>query len=128
VYLIREYAAGTDRYELVLPKGRVDKGEENLEAANRELMEEVGVGGRKLTHINTFTLAPTFMGQETHVILAQDLYAQREEGDEPEELEVIPWKLSELHVLAQREDCSEGRTIAALYLVRDLIEKGEINV
>ena len=128
VLLIREYAAGTERYELVLPKGRIDKGEEILEAANREMMEEVGMGANKLTQINMFTLAPTFMGHETHVVLAEDLYEKRLEGDEPEELEVIPWKLSALHELVSREDCCEGRTIAALFQVRDMIQRGVVSV
>lgn len=126
--LIREYAAGTDRYELVLPKGRLEKGEDILEAANRELMEEVGYGARQLREINRFTLAPTFMGHETHVILATDLYEQREQGDEPEELEVIPWKLSELNALIAREDCTEARSMAALYMVREMLAQGEIDV
>ncbi len=128
VLLIREYAAGTERYELVLPKGRIDKGEEILEAANREMMEEVGMGATQLTQINTLTLAPTFMGHETHVVLAQGLYEKRLEGDEPEELEVIPWKLSALHELIAREDCCEGRTIAALFQVRDMLQRGVVNV
>ena len=37
-----EYAVGVERYELCLPKGRVDEGEDVFAAANRELMEEVG--------------------------------------------------------------------------------------
>ena len=41
-------------------QARIDKGEEILEAANREMMEEVGMGANTLTEINTMTLAPTF--------------------------------------------------------------------
>ncbi|HEY3487454.1 MAG TPA: NUDIX domain-containing protein, partial [Gammaproteobacteria bacterium] len=44
VLLIREYSAGTHRYELQLPKGRLESGEEVLIAANRELKEEIGKG------------------------------------------------------------------------------------
>ena len=43
--LIREYGAGTERYELGFPKGKVEAGEEIFEAANREIMEEVGYEG-----------------------------------------------------------------------------------
>ncbi len=47
VLLIREYAAGVHRYELGLPKGRMDAGEGMLEAANRELKEETGFGAQQ---------------------------------------------------------------------------------
>jgi len=40
VLLIREYAAGSDRYELGLPKGIVEPGEDPLDAAGREIKEE----------------------------------------------------------------------------------------
>lgn len=43
VALVSEYACGTERYELGLPKGRIDAGEDPLTAANRELMEEAGL-------------------------------------------------------------------------------------
>ena len=40
--LIREYAVGTESYELGFSKGLIDPGESVFEAANRELKEEVG--------------------------------------------------------------------------------------
>lgn len=39
--LVREYAVGTESYELGFPKGLIDLGETPLEAANRELKEEI---------------------------------------------------------------------------------------
>ncbi len=119
VLLIREYAVGVERYELALPKGKIELGEDILVAANRELMEEVGYGARSLRHLKTFSLAPGYMAHRTHVVLAQDLYPQRLPGDEPEPLTVVPWKLAELAKLWQEEECSEARSIAALCLVRD---------
>ena len=119
--LIREYCAGTHRYELSLPRGRIDRGEAPLEAANRELKEEAGFGARKLTVLRSLTLAPTYMSHQTWLVLAEDLYPERLPGDEPEELEVVPWKLDELHRLMLREDCSEGRSLAAMFIVRDYL-------
>jgi ADP-ribose diphosphatase len=121
VLLIREYAAGVHRYELGLPKGRMDAGESVLEAANRELKEEVGFGARKLTMLRAITLAPTYMNHEIHLVLAEDLYPERLPGDEPEELEVIPWRLDRLDELMLRDDCSEGRSLAALFIVREVL-------
>ena len=121
--LIREYAAGVDRYELALPKGRIEAEEGMLEAANRELMEEVGYGARDLRHLTSLTLAPGYIGHVTHVILARDLYERRAQGDEPEEIEVVPWRLDRLHELLHVAECSEARSIAALYLAREMLQQ-----
>ena len=93
-----------------------------MDAANRELKEEVGFGGRKLTHLRSISLAPTYMSHEIHLVVAEDLYEERLPGDEPEPLEVLPWKFDNFHELMLREDCSEGRSLAAMYIVRDWLK------
>ncbi|OGI48813.1 MAG: ADP compounds hydrolase NudE [Candidatus Muproteobacteria bacterium RIFCSPHIGHO2_12_FULL_60_33] len=121
VLLIREYAAGVERYELALPKGIIEEGESPFAAANREIMEEVGYGARQLTHLKSVTLAPGYFSHATHVVLAQELYPERREGDEPEAIEVVPWSLDRLTELCAHEECTEARSIAALFLVRELL-------
>ena len=119
VLLVREYAAGFHRYELGLVKGRIDAGETPLQAADRELKEEAGYGAHSLEVLRELTLAPTYMSHSAHLVVARDLYPQRLPGDEPEPLEVIPWRLDALHELILREDFSEGRSIAALFITRE---------
>ncbi|MBK1735546.1 ADP compounds hydrolase NudE [Halorhodospira abdelmalekii] len=124
VLMIREYAAGTERYELGLPKGRIEAGEAREQAANRELMEEVGYGAKRLTHLRDLTLAPGYFGHRTQIVLAEELYEQRLPGDEPEAIEVVPWPLDDLPGLLAQRELTEARSIAALYLARDyLLEK-----
>lgn len=119
VLLIREYAVGVERYELCLPKGRVDEGETMFAAANRELMEEIGYGAGSLQHIKSVSLAPGYVGHMTHILLATDLYRERRVGDEPEAIEVVPWPLHSLSELLRHSDCTEARSIAALFMVRE---------
>ncbi len=119
VLLVREYAVGTHSYELGLPKGRVEANEDLLEAANREIREEVGYAARRLTWIKDLSIAPGYVGHSTHIVLAQDLYPDKQEGDEPEPIEVLPWKLNRLQQLVMRDDVTEARSIAALYLIRE---------
>jgi len=116
VLLIREYSAGVHRYEVGLPKGKTDQGESFLEAANRELKEEVGFGARKLHHLSSFSLAPSYLEHTTEIVIAQDLYAEKLPGDEPEELDVIPWKLNNINELLSIGECTEARSIAALFM------------
>ena len=61
------------------------------------------------------------MTHMAHIVLGQDLYEERLEGDEPEELEVVPWKLADLHELIARDDVTEGRSIAALFMAREYL-------
>ena len=121
VLLAREYAAGLHQYETGLPKGRLEKGESVLEAAEREMKEEIGFGAHRLEELTTLSLAPGYMTHITHIVLARDLYPEKLEGDEPEELEVVPWPIADLSTLTARPDCTEGRTIAALYIARDFL-------
>lgn len=123
VLLVREYAAGVHRYELGLVKGRIDAGESPLEAANRELMEEAGYGAHDLVVLRSLTLAPTYMSHATHLVLARDLYPKRLPGDEPEALELVPWKLADIGELILREEFSEGRSVAALFIAREWLQQ-----
>jgi len=119
VLLIREYGVGKHCYELGFPKGKIDGDESIIDAANREIQEEVGFAARNLDHIQSVSLAPGYLSHTTHIVIAEDLYESRAEGDEPEELEVVPWAISDLDALLERDDFTEARSIAALYMVRD---------
>lgn len=121
VLLVREYGAGIDRYELGLPKGRLDRDETVEQGANRELKEEIGFGARDLHILTNLSLSPAYMTSMTHVVLARDLYPERLVGDEPEELEVVEWKLSQLHDLLSHPEVTEGRSIAALFIAREYL-------
>ena len=123
VLLVREYAAGVHRYELGLVKGRIDAGETPVQAADRELKEEAGYGARRLDVLRAFSLAPTYMTHQSWLVVARDLYPEKLPGDEPEELEVVPWKLDKLDELMLLDDFSEGRSLAALFVAREWLGK-----
>lgn len=117
--LVREYCAGTHTYELGFPKGLIDPGEKAIEAANRELKEEIGYGAKTLKSIHQVAMAPAFFSATMDIFLAQDLYEERLEGDEPEPLEVVPWQLKDYKLLLAQPDFNEARSIAALMLIKE---------
>jgi ADP-ribose diphosphatase len=122
VLLIREYCCGTHDYQLSLPKGAMDRPHETLfEAADRELMEEAGHGARRYQELKPLSLSPGYMGHMIHIVLAEDLYEKRLPGDEPEPLEVLEHPLEDIDTLIAAEDFTEARSLAALYMARDII-------
>lgn len=120
VLLVREYAVGTERYELGFPKGRLEADELPVSAANRELMEETGYAANKVQYLRSLTVAPGYFSHQTHLVLATDLYPQSADGDEPEPVKVVQWPLAKLSELLRRDDFSEARSIAALLLIKEL--------
>lgn len=123
VILIREYAVGTDRYELLLPKGVIDGDESILQAANREMMEEIGYAAERLEHIDSVTIAPGYLGFTTHIVVATGLYEQRLPGDEPEPLDTLRWSLDDLPALLGHRELTEARSIAALFMTREHLQQ-----
>jgi ADP-ribose diphosphatase len=117
--LIREYAVGIEAYELGFPKGLIDPGETIYDAANRELKEEVGFGANQLTFLKKLTMAPSYFSSKMNIVLAEGLYPESLEGDEPEPLVQERWPLAHLMDLLEDPDFSEARNVSALFLIRE---------
>ena len=121
--LVREYAAGNHSYQLGFPKGLIDPGEDAVQAANRELQEEAGYAAKDLQEIHKVNMAPNFFNSEMRIVVARNLYPQQLEGDEPEPLEVVKWKMSDAASLLTRDDFIEARCIAALFLAQQWLKE-----
>ncbi|MEZ8285571.1 ADP compounds hydrolase NudE [Vibrio splendidus] len=116
ILLVREYAAGTERYELGFPKGLIDPGEQSNQAAVRELKEEIGFGANKLTPLKEVILAPSYFSSKMTLFIAEELYPEKLEGDEPEPLDIVRWPLAQAEELLTHLDFCEARSITALLL------------
>ncbi|KXU38924.1 ADP compounds hydrolase NudE [Ventosimonas gracilis] len=125
--LVEEYCAGSADYQLSLPKGLIEPGEDFLAAGNRELQEEAGFAARNLEYLTDLGLSPAYMSQRIAVVLARDLYQQRLPGDEPEPMRLDKISLHNLYSLLSNPQFTDGRALAALYLTRDLLQqRGEL--
>jgi hypothetical protein len=60
-------------------------------------------------------LEPGYQSNFTHIVLAQDLYEDSAQGDEPEPLEVVKHKLSDLEELVYNQDFQNIRKSSILY-------------
>lgn len=120
---VREYAVGPERYELTFPKGIVDQGEQPIEAANRELQEEIGYAARKLESLRAIYSGPSHMYGLMHLFVAQNLYPSSLQGDEPEPLEIVRYPLAEIDALLSDSVFAEARNLSALFLLRAYLKE-----
>ena len=113
--LIREYAVGTERYELGFPKGAIDQGEEPQAAAARELREEIGMASTNIRLLRSIVVSPAYFNRTTSIMLAMDLHVDPLPGDEPEAIEQVRWPLDRMWELLEHDDFVDGCNQLALY-------------
>lgn len=121
--LIHEYAVGIEQYELGFPKGLIDPGETVFEAANRELMEEVGFGAEHIDLLATLTMAPSYFSSQMNIVIAHGLYIKSLPGDEPEPMPQVRWPLQNMMALLNEPDFREARNVSALFLAQNWLNQ-----
>lgn len=57
-----------------------------------------------------------------NIVVAEDLYPESLEGDEPEPLPLVRWPLAHLMDLLEDPDFHEARNVSALFLVREWLK------
>jgi ADP-ribose pyrophosphatase len=82
---------------LEIPAGRLDvEGEAPLQAAQRELAEEIGKGAERWEHVTDYVSSVGVMDEVVHVYLATDLRDERAEAEDNERIEIVRWPLADL--------------------------------
>ncbi len=121
VWLVRQPREAVGVADLLeIPAGRLDvEGEQPLEAAQRELAEEIGRGARCWEPIVAYYSGAGFTDERLHLFCATDLYPANAHSDEEERIEIVPWPLAQLQRAI--EECLDAKTLIGLmWLARRL--------
>ena len=82
---------------LEIPAGRLDvEGESPLEAARRELAEEIGKAAQTWVPIRDYVSSVGIMDETVHLFLATGLSDASAHAEENERIEVVRWPLADL--------------------------------
>ena len=119
VLVVREYKHGVGAVVLQLPAGFVERGEEPLAAARRELLEETGHAAASVELLGSFPLFPSLMASRGHLFLARDVRpVAAPRLDEFEVLEIERRRLDDLVAGRFPEAPMDMGSVLALQLAR----------
>ena len=101
IVIERQYRHAAGQYLWELPAGKLDKGEQAIDGAKRELAEETGYKAKDWSPLVEYYASPGFLGESMKIFLAEGLIP----GDaHPEEDEKIDFRLVRLS-----ETAGDGR-------------------
>ena len=108
--LIKQFRYAAEGFLYEVPAGRLDPGEEPLDCARRELLEETGCSAEHIEHLYTFYTTPGFIDERIHGFIATGL-VRGEAGREADEFMTLEtMTLSRALELIQKGEIRDGKT------------------
>lgn len=114
VVLIRNRRYTINQVLVELPAGTLEAGEDPMNCAGRELLEETGYLARRIKPLLTFFTSPGILSERMYVFAAYDLQKQETALEEGEDIEVMPVTWNEAVEMATDGTIQDGKSIAAI--------------
>jgi ADP-ribose pyrophosphatase len=114
--LIRQYRYAIDDYIIEAPAGTLEKDEDPLAAASRELIEETGFAARTIEPRGFIITTPGYTDEKIFLYEARDLSpSQKFEKDEDEVIEVIEVRMQDLNQMINDGTIVDAKTICLIH-------------
>ena len=119
ILLVRQFRlpAAQDLWEL--PAGRLDPGEQPLEAAKRELREETGFSAKTWKDLIAFWPSPGYVGEKMNIFLATELTAGEAEQMDDERIKAQWFDALEVGAMIRRGEIIDGKTLIGYFAWQD---------
>lgn len=121
----RQYRYPLGKVMLELPAGKIDPGEEILETARRELLEETGYGAREWRYLGVTHPCVGYSNERIEIFLAQGLVKESQQNlDHGEFLDVLTLSLDEALLAVRKGEITDGKTITCLLWAEKVLRSG----
>ena len=124
IILVKQFRYPLQKTLIELPAGKLDKGEDPLICATRELEEETGYRAKEIKKLGEIYTAPGYCTEVLHIYFAGGLIPgnhNREEGEMG--MEILELSVQEIESLILSGKMTDAKTIVGIYYFKNLILK-----
>ena len=114
LWMVSQYRIAVDKVMLEIPAGLVDANEAPIEAAKRELQEEIGFLPEQIDFLFNMHSSPGFTNDKLLFFVAKDLVESKLDLDEDENLEANSYPIDELYNMVENGEITDAKTIIAI--------------
>lgn len=114
ILLVKQYRYAVKSVQTELPAGRLEKGEDPLEAAKRELREETGYLAKNWESLGYIFTTFGICDEKLYLYKASDLTFDKPDPDEGEILDYFELPLNEVYNLVKNGTINDAKTICTL--------------
>lgn len=114
VLLVKQYRYAVKSVQTELPAGRLEKGEDPLFAAKRELREETGYVAQNWETLGYIFTTFGICDEKLYLFKATGLSFDKPDPDEGEVLDYFELPLSDVHKLIKNGTINDAKTICAI--------------
>ena len=116
VLLIKSYRYAVGESLLELPAGTLERGEEPINCAGRELIEETGYTAGRLKSLGSFFASPGILSERLYAFAAYDLHPGRPQPEPGEQIEPYPVEWDDAIDMIRSGAIRDAKTIATVLM------------
>lgn len=123
VYLVKQYRYFFKTITLEAMAGFVDKNENPLSAAKRELAEETGLVANQWKKLIDFDVATSVVNAHNYLFIARDLTQKEARPEEDEDITVVKMSLQEAYHKVITGEIHHCSSIIGILKIHDMVQQ-----
>ena len=117
----RQYRYAFDEEIIEMPAGKLEENEQPLEAAKRELLEEVGYRPTEMIHLGDMYPTCGYSTEIIHLYYCPNAIKEERHLDKDENIDLIYLSMEEIEDLIKQNKIKDAKSVMSIHLYKQLI-------